>query len=153
MRSQAQALIDAERRDIQTMRELIVRADAEIAAVNEQIDRTPRVTEELAALQQKEEVLREDYLSALRKVEAAELAETLESAQQGGQVSVLDNASPPNSPVRPRWIVALAGLALSAGLAVGVAVLLELIDPVVVGARYVRKMSDAPVLGSLPWFA
>jgi uncharacterized protein involved in exopolysaccharide biosynthesis len=144
-------MIAAEQRDIQSLREQLARADAEIAEVNERIDRTPRVAEELGALEQKEQVLREDYLGALRKVEAAELAESLESAQQGGQVSVLDTASPPSSPLRPRWMVALGGLVGSGVLAVGVAVLLELIDPVIVGARHVRKLSDVPVLGSLPY--
>lgn len=144
-------MIAAERRDIQSMREQLARADAEVAELDVRIDRTPRVGEELAALEQKEQVLREDYLGALRKVEASELAESLESAQQGGQVSVLDPAQPPSSPVRPRWIVALAGLVFSGVLGVGVAALLELIDPVIVGARHVRKLSDVPVLGSLPY--
>jgi uncharacterized protein involved in exopolysaccharide biosynthesis len=151
LQSGTATMIAAERRDIQSLREQLARANAEMAEVDKLVDLTPRVAEELGALEQKEQVLREDYLGALRKVEAAELAESLESAQQGGQVSVLDTASPPSSPLRPRWMVALGGLVGSGVLAVGVAVLLELIDPVIVGARHVRKLSDVPVLGSLPY--
>jgi capsular polysaccharide biosynthesis protein len=86
-------------------------------------------------------------------VEAAELAENLESAKQGGQVSLLDPALPPASPKLPRSLVGLAGLAASIGLALGVAVLLELIDPVVISAGQITSISDRPVLGTVPLVA
>ena len=145
------ALVAAERRDIEHLRGLAIQIDAEMAQLNLQIDNTPAVEEELAALEQKERVLREDYLESLRKVEAAELAESLESARQGGQVSILDEARRPSRPAQPRWFVAVAGIILSAGLAVGIAVLLEFIDPVIVSSRQIGKLSDGGrVLGSLP---
>jgi len=95
-------------------------------------------------------VLRDDYTSAMRKVEQAELAENLESARQGAQVSILDNAAAPSSPKRPRWMIALGGVAGSIGFAVAVAALLELIDPVVIGASQVAKLSNKPILGTVP---
>jgi uncharacterized protein involved in exopolysaccharide biosynthesis len=146
-------MIEAERRDIASLQQQLAAVDAEIAEINSRVDVTPRVAEELGALEQKEQVLREDYLSALRKVEEAQLAESLESAQQGGQVSVLDEAQPPTSPVRPRSLIALAGLAITFVLTAGIGVLFELIDPVIVGVRNVKKWSDSPVLGSLPYVA
>ena len=46
------------------------------------------------------------------------------------------------------WVAsATVGLAF----AIGVAVLLELIDPVVIGVRQVEKLSDRPVLGTVPY--
>jgi uncharacterized protein involved in exopolysaccharide biosynthesis len=144
-------MIDDERREISRLREQRDRIDAELASLNQRVDRIPRVAEELGALQQKESVLRDDYTAALRKVEQAELAENLESARQGGQVSILDNAAMPSAPKRPRWIVLVAGLAGSCGLAVAIAGLLELIDPVVIGIRQVTKLSDRPVLGTVPF--
>ena len=144
-------VIDSERRDIERLQGLRARAEAEIAELNERVDRTPIVAEQLTALEQKEKVLREDYLDAMRKVEDARLAETLESAQQGGQVSILDPAVPPSTPEQPRWMIALGGLAVSVGLALGIALLLELIDPVVLGKRQIQRESESPVLGSLPY--
>jgi capsular polysaccharide biosynthesis protein len=96
-------------------------------------------------------VLRDDYTASLRKVEAAELAENLESARQGGQVSILDNAAVPTSPATPRWIVLFAGIGATLGLAVAVALLLEFVDPVVIGSSAVAKLSDRPVLGTVPF--
>ena len=149
-RGPAGRMMELERRDIERMHGEVARIDAEIAELNQRVDATPSVTEELAALEKKEQVLSEDYLVSARKVEEATLAESLESAQQGGQVSVLDPASIPSAPDRPRWMIALGGLVASVGLALGLAVLLELIDPVVVGAKQVAKLCDSPVLGSLP---
>ena len=143
-------MVADERREIGRLREQRDRIDAELADLNQRVDRIPRVAEELAALVQKETVLRDDYTASLRKVEAAELAENLESARQGGQVSILDNAAVPSAPARPRWMILLAGLAGTVALAVGVAVLLELIDPVVIGASQIGKLSDRPVLGTVP---
>jgi capsular polysaccharide biosynthesis protein len=96
-------------------------------------------------------VLREDYLDAERKVQDAELANHLESAQQGAQVSVLDSAPVPTSPERPRWLIALAGVGLSGVLALASALLLELFDPVVLGIRQIQSQNSSPILGSLPY--
>ena len=144
-------MVDDERREIGRMREQRDRIDAELNVLNERVERIPRVAEELAGLQQKETVLRDDYTASLRKVEAAELAENLESARQGGQVSILDNAAVPTSPATPRWIVLFAGIGASLGLAVAVALLLEFVDPVVIGSSAVAKLSDRPVLGTVPF--
>jgi uncharacterized protein involved in exopolysaccharide biosynthesis len=149
----ASRLVDDERREIGRLREQRDRIDAELVELNARLDKTPRIAEELAALVQKETVLRDDYTAAMKKVEAAELAENLESARQGGQVSILDQAAVPGAPKVPRWMVLFAGIAASIGLAVVVAVLLELIDPVIVGQRQLTRMSDRPVLGTVPHVA
>jgi capsular polysaccharide biosynthesis protein len=86
-------------------------------------------------------------------VEQAELAESLESAQQGGQVSILDEAAVPSAPTRSRSLVLMAGLVLTGAFALGVAVLLELVDPIVIGARQIEDLSGRPVLGAVPHVA
>jgi uncharacterized protein involved in exopolysaccharide biosynthesis len=144
-------LVEDERREIARLRDQRDSVDAELHELNQRVDRIPRIAEELAALQQKESVLRDDYTAALHKVEQSELAENLESARQGGQVSILDNAALPSAPKQPRWMIALAGVGGTLGLAVAVAALLELVDPVVIGVRQITKLSDRPVLGTVPY--
>ena len=148
--SQIGIVLASERREIARLQSTLAKVEEDIAEANERIDATPAITDELTALEQKEGVLRDDYLNSLRKVEEAELAESLESAHQGGQVSVLDEASPPASPVRPRWMIALIGVGASVALAVGIALLLELVDPVVATARHLENLSEGPILGTLP---
>lgn len=143
-------VIAAERRDLELLKSQVQENQKSIDDLSERIDLTPSVGEQLSVLEQKEMVLRERYLDSLRKVEEAQLAENLESAQQGAQVSILDRAHRPTSPERPRWMLAVAGLVASLGLGVGVMILLELIDPVIVNTRQLERLNDGGCLGSLP---
>ena len=146
-------LIDAERREIENLRLQLAQIDQDMVEVGARVDRTPKTSEELEALEERATVLREDYLSTLRKVEEAELAENLESAQQGSQVSLLDPALPPKLPQVSRWLVLLCGVAGSLFAALAVGVLLELLDPVVIDARQLEDIGELPVLGTLPRIA
>ncbi len=143
-------LIASTRREIALLESQLQETEATAADLNARVERTPAIREELTALEQAESVLKENYLDTFRKVEEAELAESLESAQQGAQVSVLDRAQPPSRPTRSRPKLAVLGLAATIALSVGVAVLLELIDPVVVSAQQLEDIVELPLLGSLP---
>ena len=99
---------------------------------------------------ERQSVLQENYLAFLRKLKEAELAQSLELAQQGDRVAILDSASPPQGPVHPTWIFLAVGSALSLSLAMAVVVLLELRDPVLVSASGLEAAAGVPVLGSIP---
>jgi len=99
---------------------------------------------------QKESVLRDSYLTSLRKVDEAEIAESLESAQQGSRVSILDTAQVPSRPKRNRLKFIAAGLVATLGLAGGIALLFELIDPVVVATRQLDSILGRPTIGIMP---
>lgn len=138
--------------DLARLRQSLRQIEETIVEVNGKIDRTPARAQELAALEQRATVLREDYLQTLRKVEEAELAESLESAQQGARISILDPAVRASSVARPRWTIAATGLAFALALSVGAAVLLEILDPVVVRTSQLEELTGSPVLGSFPRF-
>lgn len=149
----AKPIVDAERREIERLKQQLSQLETEVEDLNGRIDRTPGVGEKLAALEEKQQVLREDYVDSLRKVESAELAESLESAEQGSQVSILDSAAPPSAPTHPRWHVTVAGAGASLAMALGLALLLELLDPVVVGVRDLERLCEGPALGTIPYVA
>ncbi len=109
--------------------------------------------EEFAGLEQRLTVLRENYLGFLRKVQEAELAQSLESAQHGARISVLDRAAPPQAQRHSRWKLLAAGVVASIGLAVGLAILLEVLDAVVVSSKQLEAITDKPLLGSVPRIA
>jgi uncharacterized protein involved in exopolysaccharide biosynthesis len=136
--------------EIEMLRSQIRRIDVDIADLNARIDSTPAVSEELAAMEQKETVLRNNYLSSLNKVEEAELAESMEHAQQGAQVQILDPAMPSSAPKRSRRFVAFAGLVATLLLAIAMAITVEIFDPVIVAAEQLERIVGRPVLGSLP---
>jgi len=137
------------RQEVATLRAEIARASSDAAALEARVARTPEREEELAALLQKLSVLQETYVSNLRKLEAAQLSQSVESAQQGSRVEVLDRAVPPSEPERTRLKYFFAGVAASLMAAIAVAILFELMDPVIVSAKQLEDELGLTVLGSI----
>jgi len=148
--SSPSGVVAAMRRGIDQMRAQLVTNEEEARSLDERVARTPRRQEELAALVEKETVLREKYLEFMRKVNAAEMAQDLETAQYGAQVSILDRAQPPVKPVRSRRLLLALGIAATLGLAGGLGLLFEMLDPVLVDSDQVEGLTGMPVLGSVP---
>jgi uncharacterized protein involved in exopolysaccharide biosynthesis len=136
-------------REILNLRQRLVETEQEIRALDVRANSIPGNQEKLSALEQRATVLRETYLDFLRKVQDAELSETLESAQQGAQVSILDRAGIPTAPIRSTMLIVAIGLVGSFGLALVVGIGLEIVDPVVVSADHFEHIGHAPVLGSI----
>jgi uncharacterized protein involved in exopolysaccharide biosynthesis len=142
--------LKAARNDHTLLQSELEAVEREIGDLDLRVDRIPTRREELGALEERSAVLRENYLDFLRKVQDAELAQTLESAQQGPRVTVLDRAQPPDSPTRPPLLFAMGGAAGSLALALALVLLLEVFDPVVLDADQLELLHSGPVLGSLP---
>ena len=140
-------------RTIRELRIQLAATEAEIGSIDARVGLTPARQEELSALDQKAEVLRTNYLDFLHKVQEAELAENLESAQKGEHVSVLDRAAVPTSPERSRQKLLAVTVVLALAFGVGVGILLEIVDPVLFGTRQLEERYDLPVLGSVPWIS
>ena len=143
------ALVAAEQRTLDELRSQLTSTEQEIRDLDARVARTPIRSEELEAMEQKAGVLREEYLDFLRKVQEAELAESLELAQQGERVAVLNRAEPPTRPERNRLMYLAAGIVASLGAAAAAGALLEIGDPVLVDARQTESATGLPVLGSV----
>jgi len=143
-------MVQSGRNEIQSLKDHVMRIDREIAELNTRVDLTPAVTEELNAMEEKVAVLRENYHQSLNKLEQANVSRRMEEAQQGAQVQILDPATPSTSPKRSRRFMAFAGLLGSLGLALGLAIAVEIFDPVIVASDQLERIVGRPVLGSLP---
>ncbi len=138
-------------RQLSDLRARLAETEQAIRDLDSRVARTPQREEGLSALERQANVLRENYTESLRKVKEAELAESLEAAQEGERFSVSEPAAPPSSPKIPRWQVAGAGVAAAFGLSLLMGAFLELRDPVIVTADQVEaEARGVPVLGSLP---
>jgi len=143
-------LLQSAQREITEFRLRLSEIAGELRSREVQVAKTPKREEALKALQDQGKVMRDEYLSLLKKVETAELAERLESAQQGERASVLDRALPPTAPERTRIKFLLVGLVGSLGLAGALGALLEMLDPVLSSASQIESQLGLPVLGSVP---
>ncbi|MAJ61455.1 MAG: hypothetical protein CBC48_16785 [bacterium TMED88] len=141
--------IASTRRELENLRKRLTIIGSQITEIDTRVDRIPRRTEELSILQQKTAVLQETHLEFMRKVKDAELAETLESAQQGPQVTLLDRAWPPSGPVQSPLLILLPGLLAAFVLSLLIGLALEILDPVVLSAAHFEAVGTAPVVGSV----
>jgi uncharacterized protein involved in exopolysaccharide biosynthesis len=142
--------VDSATREIASLRAQVATIDLEMADLEVQVGRTPAREEELGGLEQRERVLAESYAEALRKLKEAELAESLELAQQGIQVSRLEPAAPPSEPKLPLWQLVLGAIAGVLGLTAGLGLLLELRDPVILAASELEALTGLKLLGVIP---
>ena len=133
-------VLRAQARDVEQM---IGELDAAISAI-------PAWREELLALEQDEELLRERFNDATRKVQDAELAESLQQAQQGFQISRLDAAMAPAKPMRTRLKFAVLAAGAVLGVSGLIGLLLEYADPVIVTPRQLETQTGMLPLGVIP---
>jgi succinoglycan biosynthesis transport protein ExoP len=141
--------IAATRREIVSLRDEIEETALEMTQLDLRVEEVPDNQDDLESLNQRLGVLRSNYLEFLRKVQEAELAETLESAQQGPRVAVLDRATPPSEPMESRYRKAMMFVIMTIGMVGGVGLLLEFMDPVIVSAEHFERIGSSPLLGAV----
>ncbi|MGH0037036.1 MAG: GumC family protein [Myxococcota bacterium] len=139
-----------EEAELTRLRQQVALVSQQIEATDARVDRIPGNEDALNALLERAAVLRENYLEFLRKVQDAELAESLESTQQGPRVSVLDRAQVPGSPTRPPLVFLVMGVVASLGAGVAAGFGFELLDPVVLDGDQLEGLSGEACLGSIP---
>ena len=144
------AVVSGVQLEIGSLRQQLALIEDEMRELEGQVAKTPSREEDLNSLTQREEVLRQSYSEALRKVKEAELAESLELAQQGIQISKLEPAMPPADPKIPLWQLLLGAVGGVIGLVAAAAVLLELTDPVVLSRGEIESLTGLSLLGNVP---
>ena len=124
--------------------------ESELVDLDARVARTPKRQEQQDAIDQRLTVLRDSYTELLRKVDQAELSESVESAQHGVRVSILDQAVPPNTREGSRVAIILMGLLAAIGTGLIIAVLAEHFDAVIATAEQIESNYSLPVVGSVP---
>ena len=146
-------VLEGVQREVAQLEQQLAETDQEIKDLDARVAVIPAVGEEFEALQQRASVLRENYLEYLKKLKDAELAESLELAQQGDRVAILDPANPPLEPMHTPGKTIAIGTLLSLALAGFAGLVLERFDPVLASPGALEGASNAPVLGSVPRIA
>jgi len=129
----------------------IQRINAQISEIQQHLAETPRVAEQLAALEREYQHLFGSYQEFSNKRLEAGVAANMERRQKGEQFRILESAFPPPQPISPnRLLIVVVGLLLGVALGSGVALLLEVLDSSFHGARQLQMSLRLPVLASIP---
>ncbi len=129
----------------------VARISQQVKDVQSRIDDTPRVAEQLAALDREYKHLYESYQDYSSKRLEAGVAANMERRQKGEQFRVLESAFPPPDPTSPNRPVLLAvGVMLGLALGAGVGVLLEGADSSFHEPRDAQSSLNLPVLAAVP---
>jgi polysaccharide chain length determinant protein (PEP-CTERM system associated) len=114
------------------------------------VESAPMVEQQLISLQRDYDLERQQYMSLTSKLQASELAESLERGRGGEQFKVLYSASFPRKPESPnvmRLVIMSIGLGLFLG--VGSAIGREYLDRSIHDVRGLQAEFDVPVLGEI----
>ncbi|MEM9247773.1 MAG: lipopolysaccharide biosynthesis protein [Pseudomonadota bacterium] len=103
--------------------------DAELAELEQTIERTPANSIELQALRRGYENMERQYNQALDRLYTASTGERIEVMSKGERISVIEQARAPDEPSDPnRPMIAAVGTMGAAGAAIGLVLLLELLN-------------------------
>jgi len=129
----------------------IERLQAQVEELEQRLAGTPRVEEQLAALENEYEGLSESFEDYSRKRFEALTQANMERSQKGEQFRLLESAIPPTSPSSPRrLIIVVTGLLLGVALGGGVGLVLESMDSSFHGSRDLQQKLGVPVLAEIP---
>jgi polysaccharide biosynthesis transport protein len=131
----------------QTARKL----DKQIDEYQNRLNVAPLREQEFAEINRDHDQARAAYESLLNKKTQSEMATNLEKERQGELFSVID---PPNLPQRPYWPdrfkLNVLGLIMGTVLALGVTLLVEMLDVRIHRDEDLRELMTVPVLAGIP---
>lgn len=125
-----------------------------IGTLQPMLRRLPQLERELAAMERREEQLRAQMRATSERLAQVELGARLEADQHAERYELLEGALVPDYAIsRSRRTVLMMGAVASGGLALGLALMLELLNPVLrTGTQMERALGMRPVL-TVPAFA
>jgi len=113
---------------------------------------SPAVEEQYRELTRDYDNLQNDYRDLLAKKSSADVANNMETEQEGEQMVILTPADLPTDPSFPtRPLMAAAGLGVGLGLGVLLAIWLEVSERVIRTEKDIAAAMDLPMLVSMPW--
>lgn len=122
-----------------------------ITGYQARVENIPRRELEFQDISRDYDSTKEQHQSLVKRYEEAQLSESMEQRQKGETFRILDPAVPSAVTTAPnRGRLFLMALALSVGLAVGAAMLAEMLDTSFHSAGELRAFSPVPVLVSIP---
>jgi len=148
---QIQAQLAGTENDIKALNVSIAKLQASIHGYESDVTGSPEVEREYHDLSRDLDNARLRYQEIRTKQGDARVAQSLESDRQGEHFTLIDPPLPPEEPVSPnRPLIAIAGLVLTLGLALLVAMLRELLDTTVHSRHELLQLVGVAPLALIP---
>jgi polysaccharide biosynthesis transport protein len=123
-----------------------------IAGLSDLIVRVPEVQVHLGNLERRHENMRSRLEELSAKLDDAKLGERLELDKQAERFEVLEQPITPTEPTRPnRPLILFGGLGIAVAAALGIALLLEMLNRTVRSAGDVARILGQPPLAAIPY--
>jgi uncharacterized protein involved in exopolysaccharide biosynthesis len=117
---------------------------------NQRLEETPKLEQEYLALQRDYTNATLKYQEVMNKIMESRISEGMEEHQKGEKFTLIDPASYPEKPVKPkRLLIMLAGFILSMGAGLGMVALAEQMDHSLHNAGDLAAFTGMPVLGAI----
>ncbi len=143
----------AEQRQLVALRAAEGRTRAQIADLQRRLSSTPTVERDLMQMMRDFEAAKVQYNEIQAKLRNAELAQNLETESEtlGERFTVIREPYAPDTPFSPNRLgFILLGIVLGAGIAVGLAVWLDVMDPNVRSTADLAEITNLPIIGGVP---
>lgn len=122
-----------------------------MTAYVDRIEKTPRLEQEMTALERDYDNTKKNYESILEKSLNAQIAANMERVQKGERFKILDPAKVPQKPVKPnRALLFLLSILLGLGLGAGLALGAEYLDHSFRDIDDLEQYTGLPVLATIP---
>lgn len=118
------------------------------------LENAPRVEQEYRKLERDHQNAQAKFQETSQKLMAARDSKELEQEQAGEKLTLIEPPMLPEVPSKPkRSLLMLVGFVMSLGFGAGCGAMAEALDGSVRGLRSLRAMTDAPLLGAIPYIA
>ncbi len=123
-----------------------------IEARQTSVDKTPEIQMVLSAMERRYASLQEQYQGAVARLAEAAIGERLEINRQAERFEVIEQASVPEKPVKPnRTLIAAGGVVGSLFLGLGLALMLEIMNPAIRSAADLQHKLELRPIVSVPY--
>jgi len=144
--------LESTQRELSALRASAARTRAQMGQYQTHIQMAPNVEREYSDLKRDYDIAQAQFKDIRDKLQAASIAQTLETEQRGERFTLIRTPDLPDSPHFPNRLgMILLGVVLAVALTIGLAALSENSDPSVRGSRDVNELTDIAVIGAVPF--
>ena len=152
--AEVRSRLEAIDRQMARMIEEEVRLTNRAEMLQASVDKTPEIQMFLSAMERRYASLQEQYQGTVARLAEAAIGERLEINSQAERFEVIEQASVPEAPVKPnRTLIAAGGVVGSLFLGLGLALMLEIINPAIRSAADLQNKLELRPIVSVPYIS